>query len=88
MQMQNQETKTFYEKIISSQQEKENSVSKDKELLSNYKETTQKNQELTLSLAASESKIKQYEEQINKLNMYKEITNINNSYNKYIYVRE
>ena len=80
MQMQNQETKTFYEKIISSQQEKENSVSKDKELLSNYKETTQKNQELTLSLAASESKIKQYEEQINKLNMYKEIIHNSNSF--------
>ena len=80
MQMQNQETKTFYEKIISSQQEKENLVSKDKELLSNYKETTQKNQELTLSLAASESKIKQYEEQINKLNMYKEIIHNSNSF--------
>ena len=80
MQIQNQETKTFYEKIISSQQEKENSVSKDKELLSNYKETTQKNQELTLSLAASESKIKQYEEQINKLNMYKEIIHNSNSF--------
>ena len=80
MQMQNQETKTFYEKIISSQQEKENSVSKDKELLSNYKETTQKNQELTLSLAASESKIKQYEEQINKLNLYKEIIHNSNSF--------
>ena len=80
MQMQNQETKTFYEKIISSQQEKENSVSKDKELLSNYKETTQKNQELTLSLAASESKIKQYEEQINKLNMHKEIIHNSNSF--------
>ena len=80
MQMQNQETKTFYEKIISSQQEKENSVSKDKELLRNYKETTQKNQELTLSLAASESKIKQYEEQINKLNMYKEIIHNSNSF--------
>ena len=80
MQMQNQETKTFYEKIISSQQEKENSVSKDKELLSNYKETTQKNQELILSLAASESKIKQYEEQINKLNMYKEIIHNSNSF--------
>ena len=80
MQMQNQETKTFYEKIISSQQEKENSVSKDKELLSNYKETTQKNQELTLSLAASQSKIKQYEEQINKLNMYKEIIHNSNSF--------
>ena len=80
MQMQNQETKTFYEKIISSQQEKEISVSKDKELLSNYKETTQKNQELTLSLAASESKIKQYEEQINKLNLYKEIIHNSNSF--------
>lgn len=80
LQLQNQETKTFYEKIISSQQEKEAAVSKDKELLANYKETTQKNQELTLSLAASESKNRQYEEQINKLNLYKEIIHNTNSF--------
>ena len=73
LKMQNQKTKLMFEQIMTNQQEKEINASKDKELLNNYKETTLKNQELTLSLAASETKLKTYEEQMNKLNMYKDI---------------
>ena len=71
--LQNQETKSMLEQLIINQREKEIRASKDKELLNNYKETTLKNQELAMSLAETESKLKTYEDQINNLQKYKDL---------------
>ena len=70
---QNLENKSLFEKIINNQQDSETMQKKEAELLKNYKETTQKNQELILSLNANENKIKALEEQNFKLNLYKDI---------------
>ena len=67
---QNEENKTMIEKII---KEKEKDTENDKELFKNFKEISQKNSELTLNLNNKDMRIRQLEEQNNKLNLYKEI---------------
>ncbi len=70
---QKEENKNMFQQILIQQKEKEKNEQNEKELFKNFKQTSEKVQELTLSLNASENKIKTYEEQINKLNLYKEI---------------
>ena len=66
---QNEENKNMFEKMIKEKEKNEN----DKELYKNYKEITQKNSDLLLQLNVKENKIKNLENQIIKLNEYKEI---------------
>jgi DNA repair exonuclease SbcCD ATPase subunit len=70
---QKEENKNMFQQILLQQKEKEKNEQNEKELFKNFKQTTEKVQELTLSLNSSENKVKMLEEQINKLNLYKEI---------------
>ena len=66
---QNEENKNMLEKMIKDKEKNEN----EKELYKKYKEITQKNSDLVLELNIKENKIKNLENQIIKLNEYKEI---------------
>ena len=66
---QNEENKNMFEKMIKEKEKNEN----DKELYKNYKEIAQKNSDLLLELNKKENIIKNLENQIIKLNEYKEI---------------
>ena len=68
---QNEENKNMLEKMIKEKEKNEG----DKELFKNYKEITQKNSDLALGLNIRDNKIKNLENQLNKLNEYKEIIN-------------
>ena len=70
---QKEENKNMFQQILIQQKEKEKNEQNEKELFKNFKQTSEKVQELSLALNESENKIKTYEEQINKLNLYKEI---------------
>ena len=70
---QKEENKNMFQQILIQQKEKEKNEQNEKELFKNFKQTSEKVQELSLALNESENKIKTYEEQINKLNIYKEI---------------
>ena len=67
---QNEENKNMFEKMF---KDKENSLQSNKELLQNIKEVNEKNNELTLNNNNLNNKIKTLEEQIEKLNIYKEV---------------
>jgi len=66
---QNEENKNMFEKMIKEKEKNEN----EKELYKNYKEISQKNTDLALGLNIRDNKIKNLENQINKLSEYKEI---------------
>ena len=68
---QNEENKNMLEKMIKEKEKNEN----DKELFKNYKEITQKNNDLAIGLNIRDNKIKSLENQINELSQYKEIFN-------------
>jgi hypothetical protein len=74
---QNEENKSMFEKMF---KDKENSLQNDKELLNNIKEVNQKNNELILNNNLCNNKIKELEEQIAKLNIYKEIIHNTKAY--------
>ena len=67
---QNEENKNMFEKMF---KDKEDSLKNDKELLHNIKEINAKNNELVLNNNILNNKIKTLEEQITKLNLYKDI---------------
>ena len=67
---QNEENKNMFERMF---KDKENALHNDKELLQNIKEVNEKNNELILNNKECNNKIKSLEEQIEKLNIYKEI---------------
>ena len=67
---QNEENKTMFEKMF---KDKEDSLKNDKELMHNIKEINEKNNELVLNNNILNNKIKSLEEQITKLNIYKEL---------------
>ena len=67
---QNEENKNMFEKMF---KDKEGSLQSNKELLQNIKELNEKNNELVLNNNLLNSKIKTLEEQIEKLNIYKEV---------------
>jgi len=68
---QNEENKNMLEKMIKEKEKNEN----DKELFKNYKEITQKNNDLAIGLSIRDNKIKSLESQIIELSQYKEIFN-------------
>jgi hypothetical protein len=74
---QNEENKNMFEKMF---KDKENALQNDKELLQNIKEINQKNNELILNNNICNNKIKTLEEQISKLNIYKEIVHNTKAY--------
>ena len=67
---QNEENKNMFEKMF---KDKEGSLQSNKELLQNIKELNEKNNELVLNNNLCNNKIKTLEEQIEKLNIYKEV---------------
>ena len=67
---QNEENKNMLEKMF---KEKENSLQSNKELVQNMKEVNERNNELIVNNNLCNSKIKTLEEQIAKLNIYKEV---------------
>ena len=74
---QNEENKNMFQKMF---KDKENALQNDKELLQNIKEVNQKNNELILNNNICNNKIKSLEEQITKLNIYKEIVHNTKAY--------
>ena len=74
---QNEENKNMFEKMF---KDKEHSLQNDKELLKNIKEVNEKNNELILNNNLCNTKIKTLEEQIAKLNIYKEIIHNTKAY--------
>ena len=74
---QNEENKNMFEKMF---KDKENSLQNNKELLQNIKEVNEKNNELVLNNNLCNSKIKTLEEQISKLNIYKEVIHNTKAY--------
>ena len=68
---QNEENKNMFEKMIKEKEKNEN----DNQLYKNYKEIAQKNSDLILELNVKDNKIKNLENEIVKLNKYKEIIN-------------
>ena len=74
---QNEENKNMFEKMF---KDKENALQNDKELIQNIKEVNQKNNELILNNNICNNKIKTLEEQISKLNIYKEIIHNTKAY--------
>ena len=69
--LQNEENKNMLEKMI--KQKEKFSENDNTELLNNYNELSKKYSELNINLNLKESKIKSLEEEISKLNLYKEI---------------
>ena len=74
---QNEENKNMFEKMF---KDKEHSLQNDKQLLQNIKEVNEKNNELILNNNICNNKIKTLEEQIAKLNVYKEIIHNTKAY--------
>ena len=74
---QNEENKNMFEKML---KDKEAAFQNDKELLKNIKEVNEKNNELILNNNICNNKIKTLEEQIAKLNLYKEIVHNTKAY--------
>ena len=74
---QNEENKNMFAKMF---KDKENSLQNDKELLLQVKEISAKNNELILNNNMCNNKIKTLEEQIAKLNIYKELIHNSKAY--------
>ena len=74
---QNEENKNMVEKMF---KDKENSLQSNKELLQNIKEVNEKNNELVLNNNLCNNKIKTLEEQIAKMNIYKEVIHNTKAY--------
>ena len=66
----NEENKSMLEKIM---KEKQKNLENDNELLKNYNELIKKNNELKIDINTKDNKIKDLENQISSLNIYKDI---------------